>query len=65
MKRNIKKPKPLKKRVSTGRSCKKCGKDPYPNYFFCPSCHHKLSEYDEEEDFIYSVEGALNVAKYF
>jgi uncharacterized OB-fold protein len=63
MKRNIKKPKPLKKRVNTGRACKKCGKDPYPNYFFCPSCHHKLSEYEEEDDFIYTGEGAVNIGK--
>jgi uncharacterized OB-fold protein len=65
MKRNIKKPKPLRKRIHTGRACKKCGKDPYPNYFFCPSCHHKLSEYDEEDDFIYTGDKTLNLGKYF
>jgi hypothetical protein len=25
-----------------GRHCSLCGKDPYPNYFFCPRCRIKL-----------------------
>ena len=31
------------------RRCKICGKDPYPNYFYCPPCHHKLSSPAGEE----------------
>ena len=34
-----------KKKVKSGRTCRICGKDPYPNYFYCPSCHHKVSGY--------------------
>jgi len=30
-----------KNKKKSGRTCRICGKDPYPNYFFCPSCHHK------------------------
>jgi uncharacterized OB-fold protein len=43
LKRFKKKIKPL------GRRCKICGKDPYPNYFYCPTCHHKVSAGDEGE----------------
>lgn len=32
-----------KKIVKSGRTCLACGKDPAPNYFYCPSCHHKVS----------------------
>jgi len=38
-----------KKKKISGRKCKICEKDPYPNYFFCPSCHHRIKEYDEVE----------------
>jgi hypothetical protein len=31
-----------KNKKRSGRICRICGKDPYPNYFFCPSCHHKV-----------------------
>lgn len=24
------------------RLCRSCGKNAYPNYFFCPACHHKV-----------------------
>ena len=27
-----------RKYKSHGRKCLKCGKDPKPNYFYCPSC---------------------------
>jgi uncharacterized OB-fold protein len=33
----------------SGRRCKICGKDPYPNYFYCPACHHKVTARDEGE----------------
>jgi len=36
-----------KKNIS-GRKCRICGKDPYPNYFFCPGCHHKIETYEEK-----------------
>lgn len=35
-----------RKRKSS-RKCKICGKDPYPNYFFCQSCHHRIDSYEE------------------
>ncbi|MFH2219650.1 MAG: hypothetical protein ABII68_08325 [Pseudomonadota bacterium] len=38
-----------KKKKNSGRKCKICGKDPYPNYFFCPSCHHRINEDGESE----------------
>ncbi len=31
-----------KKKIASGRKCRLCGNDPYPNYFFCPACHHKI-----------------------
>lgn len=31
-----------KKKISSGRKCKICGKDASPNYFFCPSCHYRV-----------------------
>jgi uncharacterized OB-fold protein len=42
------KPQGHKKKIKLpGRKCKMCGKDPYPNYFYCPTCHHKVSARDE------------------
>lgn len=38
-----------KKRINSGRKCRICGNDPYPNYFFCPSCHHRIGAYEENE----------------
>ena len=38
-----------KKKVKSGRSCRSCGKDPSPNYFYCPSCHHKVSGFVDGE----------------
>jgi uncharacterized OB-fold protein len=38
-----------KKKVKSGRKCRICGNDPYPNYFFCPTCHHRTSVYEENE----------------
>jgi Zn finger protein HypA/HybF involved in hydrogenase expression len=29
---------------SRGRKCRQCGKDPKPNYFYCPRCH--ANKYD-------------------
>ena len=37
----------IKKRMSSKRCCQLCGKDPYPNYFFCPSCHHRVDDFEE------------------
>jgi uncharacterized OB-fold protein len=36
-----------KNKKKTGRICRICGKDPYPNYFFCPSCHHKVTTLED------------------
>lgn len=38
-----------KKKIKSGRKCRICGNDPYPNYFFCPACHHRTSIYEENE----------------
>jgi len=38
-----------KKGMKSGRKCRICGNDPYPNYFFCPSCHHRIGAYEENE----------------
>jgi uncharacterized OB-fold protein len=38
-----------KKKVTSGRKCRICGNDPYPNYFFCPACHHRIGVYEENE----------------
>ena len=38
---------PRKEKISSGRKCHICGKDPYPNYFFCRSCHNRLETYEE------------------
>jgi len=38
-----------KKKMKSGRKCRICGNDPYPNYFFCPSCHHRIGVYEENE----------------
>jgi uncharacterized OB-fold protein len=32
------------------RSCRLCGKDPFPNYFFCPSCHHRITSGEAEAE---------------
>ncbi|MDI6688043.1 MAG: hypothetical protein QME06_07475 [Desulfobacterales bacterium] len=42
----------IKKKNNTGRKCKICGKDPYPNYFYCPACHHRISHHDENDNII-------------
>ncbi|MFW5810058.1 MAG: hypothetical protein ACOCWY_00440 [Thermodesulfobacteriota bacterium] len=39
--------KPLRKTAI--RACRSCGKDAYPNYFFCPACHHRVCGGDLEE----------------
>jgi len=33
----------IKPKRST-RICQRCGEDPAPNYFFCPSCHIEVSQ---------------------
>lgn len=40
------------KKIGTGsnRKCKICGKDPHPNYFFCPACHHRVDAYEENDE---------------
>ena len=38
-----------KKKIKSGRKCRICGNDPSPNYFFCPSCHHRVGVYEENE----------------
>jgi uncharacterized OB-fold protein len=38
-----------KKKMKSGRKCRVCGNDPYPNYFFCPACHHRVGVYEENE----------------
>ena len=38
-----------KKKMKSGRKCRICGNDPYPNYFFCPACHHRIGVYEENE----------------
>ena len=40
----------FKEKMSSGRVCRKCGKDPYPNYFYCPICHKSVQLDDEYED---------------
>ena len=32
-----------KKRRSSGRKCRCCGRDPWPNMFFCATCHGYVS----------------------
>ncbi|MFC1515353.1 hypothetical protein ACFL7E_01195 [Thermodesulfobacteriota bacterium] len=39
-----------KKKIPSGRTCKVCGKDPAPNYFFCPSCHYRVSKITEGDE---------------
>jgi uncharacterized OB-fold protein len=38
-----------KKKITSGKKCRICGNDPYPNYFFCPACHHRIGVYEENE----------------
>ncbi|MFC1811431.1 hypothetical protein ACFL03_01940 [Thermodesulfobacteriota bacterium] len=38
-----------KKKIPSGRTCKICGKDPAPNYFFCPSCHNRAGRNEESD----------------
>ena len=40
--RNKKRGRPPKN--PSGRKCQKCGKDPSPNYFYCPPCHKEVSK---------------------
>lgn len=43
LKEERKKPRKKKKKNKSGRKCRNCGKDPWPNYFFCPGCHEDVS----------------------
>jgi hypothetical protein len=36
-------------RGRSNRSCQICGKDPHPNYFYCPACHHRISALGEDD----------------
>jgi hypothetical protein len=38
-----------KNRGVSNRSCRICGKDPHPNYFYCPACHHRVSSSGEDD----------------
>lgn len=47
------------KRVKSGRKCRRCGKDPWPNYFFCPGdCWNAAQSHAGNCD-CYSVSGEL------
>jgi uncharacterized OB-fold protein len=55
---------PKKKRIerhrklqaqNPGRRCQICGKNPYPNYYFCPKCHGHTDFYSELEDEDYNA----------
>jgi uncharacterized OB-fold protein len=39
----------------SGRACRKCGKDPYPNYFYCPICHKKMNYENGSEEMEYEI----------
>jgi len=39
-----------KAKVLLGRACKICGKNSYPNYFYCPTCHHMISKRSDSYD---------------
>jgi len=34
----------------SNRKCKTCGKDPWPNYFFCKGCHSVVSNSVEDNE---------------
>jgi uncharacterized OB-fold protein len=38
-----------KKKIKSGRKCRVCGNDPYPNYFFCQACHQRIGVYEEND----------------
>jgi hypothetical protein len=38
-----------KKGGFSNRACRLCGKDPHPNYFYCPVCHHRISASGTDE----------------
>ena len=42
-----------KKLPDSGRHCRRCGKNAFPNYFFCPECHQYVTRNEwqcEEEE---------------
>lgn len=39
-----------KMKQSSVRICRKCGRDAYPNYFYCPVCHRGINPNEEYED---------------
>lgn len=49
-----------RRKPTSGRACRMCGKDPFPNYFYCPTCHHKISSssYDDTNEEIVREAGA-------
>ena len=36
----------IKHTLSKKKTCHVCGRDPYPNYFYCPFCHEEISKYE-------------------
>ncbi|AOY57941.1 MULTISPECIES: hypothetical protein [Desulfococcus] len=57
----------LKPRKKSARKCKICGKDPSPNYFYCPSCHHRVSHHSvemEEEREEFGISECQNTSSY-
>ena len=46
--------KPRGKNRNNGRLCKICGQSAYPNYYFCPACHYKVSDSGFDDEYIES-----------
>ena len=42
------------KKKKSGRKCQYCGKDPSPNYFFCPNSCHEIVDREPWDDEAYS-----------
>ena len=38
-----------------GRKCQICGKNPYPNLYFCPKCHGHTEYYSDSDEEDYNV----------
>ena len=46
--------KPKNKLDCSGRICTRCGKDPSPNYFYCPACLSQISDCFAGDEYIYA-----------
>lgn len=46
---------PKKKKPKSKYQCRLCGKDPYPNRFFCSSCHRQVGHNDIDEEYAIGV----------